>query len=144
MPNYKITYSNELYHFGIKGMKWGVRRFRNEDGTLTSAGKKRYNTDKRSDDRKRFDEIRKKDIKSMTNKELADANYRMTLEQNYKNSVRNGKGKVNTYLRQFSNQAISAIGGALTTKATSWLLKGGAAVLLTVIVADKHGGWMFK
>lgn len=144
MPSYKITYSNELYHFGIKGMKWGVRRFRNEDGTLTSAGKKRYNTDKRSDDRKRFDEIRKKDIKSMTNKELADANYRMTLEQNYKNSVRNGKGKVNTYLRQFSNQAISAIGGALTTKATSWLLKGGAAVLLTVIVADKHGGWMFK
>lgn len=31
-----------LAHHGIKGMKWGIRRFRNEDGTLTEAGKKRY------------------------------------------------------------------------------------------------------
>lgn len=33
-----------LSHHGIKGMKWGVRRFQNSDGTLTEAGKKRYNT----------------------------------------------------------------------------------------------------
>ena len=34
-------YNNELYHFGIKGMHWGIRRYQNPDGTLTSAGKKR-------------------------------------------------------------------------------------------------------
>lgn len=34
-----------LAHHGIKGQKWGVRRFRNEDGTLTDAGKKKYNSD---------------------------------------------------------------------------------------------------
>lgn len=33
---------NYLAHFGIKGQKWGIRRFQNEDGTLTDAGKKRY------------------------------------------------------------------------------------------------------
>lgn len=33
---------NELQHFGIKGMKWGVRRYQNKDGSLTEAGKKRY------------------------------------------------------------------------------------------------------
>ena len=34
-----------LIHHGIKGMKWGVRRYQNKDGTLTDAGKKRYDVD---------------------------------------------------------------------------------------------------
>ena len=34
--------SDELKHHGIMGMKWGVRRYQNADGTLTEAGKKRY------------------------------------------------------------------------------------------------------
>lgn len=35
-------YSEELYHHGIKGMRWGVRRYQNKDGSLTPAGKVRY------------------------------------------------------------------------------------------------------
>lgn len=39
-----IPFSDELYHHGIKGQKWGIRRYRNEDGTLTAEGKQRYGT----------------------------------------------------------------------------------------------------
>ena len=35
----------ELYHYGIKGQKWGVRRYQNDDGSLTPSGKKRYSDD---------------------------------------------------------------------------------------------------
>lgn len=34
--------NNELYHHGVKGMKWGVRRYRNKDGSLTDKGIKKY------------------------------------------------------------------------------------------------------
>ena len=42
MNNYIPTPNGELYHWGVKGMKWGVRRFQKKDGSLTAAGKKRY------------------------------------------------------------------------------------------------------
>lgn len=37
--------SEVIYHYGVKGQKWGVRRYQNEDGSFTSAGKKRYDKD---------------------------------------------------------------------------------------------------
>lgn len=40
---YAITPEGELLHWGVKGMKWGIRRYQNEDGTYTDLGKRRYN-----------------------------------------------------------------------------------------------------
>ena len=45
---YRIKYSNELYHYGVKGQKWGIRRYQNPDGSLTDEGYARYGVDPNS------------------------------------------------------------------------------------------------
>lgn len=56
MRNYNYyNDSNELYHHGVKGMKWGVRRYMNSDGSLTAAGRKRYARDAREKEFTKYD-----------------------------------------------------------------------------------------
>lgn len=68
----------ELYHWGIKGMKWGVRRYQNKDGTLTNAGKKRYSDgEAKSTHRSRLEErYRKQGMSAEQAKAAADKRIR--------------------------------------------------------------------
>ena len=79
---------DELYHFDVKGMKWGVRRYQNEDGSLTSLGKKR---DKMLSDRKtaKKHSTTSNMVKAeYSRREFEDAKTRLKLENQKKKSKR--------------------------------------------------------
>lgn len=71
-----------LKHHGIKGQKWGVRRFQNKNGTYTPAGRKRRQ-DNWSEDARSTHQLKKKSVNEMSNAELRKYNERIRLEQEY-------------------------------------------------------------
>ena len=77
-----------LFHHGIKGMKWGVRRFQNKDGSRTAAGKKREKTIS-ADEQERSN--RKSEVKNrriMSSDDLRKKLERLKLEKEYKNLIK--------------------------------------------------------
>lgn len=76
---------DELYHYGVKGMKWGIRRYQNSDGSYTKAGRKR-----RREEHPDYTKAHtKKRIYEMSNEELKSRNNRLQLEDNYERLSRN-------------------------------------------------------
>lgn len=89
---YILTANGELYHWGIKGMKWGVRRYQNKDGSLTPAGKKR-----RAKLEAELDKIGgkspEKKLAEMTDDEVAAKTNRVRLENNLRDEIRRAEPK---------------------------------------------------
>ena len=104
-----------LIHYGILGMKWGVRRYQNKDGSLTSAGKKRYgnNDDIKDSPQKNTEEPKKKSVKDMSDEELRREVNRMQLEQNYLRmtgqNIEKGKSAVEIALGKMKESFVSTV-----------------------------------
>ena len=134
-----MTY-DELKHYGIKGMKWGVRRFQNADGSLTADGRKRYGSEdmrnvkkqvdngknvvdgvKRSKAKaaeKRTEKKIKDDLSQMSDQELRDIVNRLNMEERYMQVMKSrdvvtGKSKVDKIL-DYAGTALTIGGSALS------------------------------
>lgn len=128
--------NDELKHYGILGMKWGIRRYQNKDGSLTPAGKKKaakmkdeYTvlTGKRlirkpiSKKSNTTEVDTKKSVKDMSDYELKSKTDRLNAEKNYMEAVKNhktataedvsrGKKIINTVINDMITPAATDVG----------------------------------
>lgn len=119
---------SELKHWGIKGMKWGVRRYQNKDGSLTPAGKKRYSdgstsSSSTSKSSQTSQQPKKKTVSEMSDQELRDTVNRLRLEQDYAKlnpeKVSRGKKFVDNLLDETLSGVARGAGSASAIAVTS-------------------------
>lgn len=143
----------ELYHYGTKGMKWGVRRFQNKDGTRTPAGLKRYSNRAKDGLKKAGDKLkeqyakrkaekaeekqRKKPIKKLTNEELQARIDRLRMEKSYKDLLKEVNAPTISKGKSFVNGVLETSARNIATQTVTYVMGVGVNKALEKVFGEK-------
>lgn len=117
------AYDTYIAHYGIKGQKWGIRRFQNEDGSLTNSGKKRYSsfTTRRYAKKAEKYKAKAEEVSKSKNQDVKDKRYGYELKQKeYSQRAIRSQQFDDRYAKELSdrNNAKSLVTGALVGMGT--------------------------
>lgn len=138
-----VTYGGVLIHYGISGQKWGLRRFQNEDRTLTEEGKARYSKEGREERKAQKQKVREEKAAAkaqrkaekeaakpesarwkaseagfLSDEELNRRNSRLQREQQYRNMTKSTGRKV---LESLAGTVSGILIGSLIGSATNFM-----------------------
>ena len=112
--------NNSLKHYGILGMKWGIRRFQNNDGTRTAAGKKRYG-DGPDLKKTKTEPPKKKKISELSDEELRQRIQRLEMEKRLKDLTKDDAPKQSKG-KAFVMDVLEKSGKNIATQLTTFVL----------------------